>query len=75
MFSVRNLFESLNRSNIDYIDFYDNEFEHITTIAAGNINSESYFYHYNVLTIEFECVLSTRLIITLDVKREDLKGW
>ena len=37
MFSVRNLFESLNRSNIDYIDFYDNEFELITTIVAGNI--------------------------------------
>lgn len=44
MFSVRNLFESLNRSNIDYIDFYDNEFEYITTIVAGNTNSESYFY-------------------------------
>lgn len=75
MFSVRNLFESLNRSNIDYIDFYDNEFEHITTIVRGNINSESHFYHYNVLTIEFDCISSIRLIITLDVKREDLKGW
>lgn len=68
MFSVRNLFESLNRSNIDYIDFYDNEFNHIATIVTGNINSESYFYHYNVLTIEFDCISSKRLIITLDVK-------
>lgn len=75
MFSVRNLLESLNRSNIDYIDFYDNEFEHITTIAGGNINSGSYFYQYNVLRIKFDCIFSKRLIITLDVKREDLKGW
>lgn len=75
MVNVRELLQSLGRTNIDFIDFYDNEHVRITTIKADNTMSESKFYQYDILTIEFDCISSTRMIITLDVKREDLKGW
>lgn len=75
MINARELLQSLERFNIDFIDFYDNEHVRITTIKADNTMSESKFYQYDILTIEFHCISSTRMVITLDVKREDLKGW